>query len=119
MTGNSSQLVSLDAQLGPRESQKALFGLDGEALTALMVEIGEPGWRAGQLTEAIYRQRVTDLDAITTLPKSLRQRLRDLGWAVGRAEIVQVFTVEYEIPIKRFPFWRQRTSNQMRCNTKT
>ncbi len=69
----------------------ALFGLDAEALAARMVEAGEPAWRGRQLEEAIYRQRVTELNEITTLPKSLRQRLAAEGWQVGRPRIAQVF----------------------------
>ena len=52
-----------------------------------MMEAGEPEWRGRQLAEAIYRQRVTDLDAITTLPKALRQRLVAEGWQVGRPRL--------------------------------
>jgi 23S rRNA (adenine2503-C2)-methyltransferase len=65
--------------------------LDGETLAALMVELGEPSWRARQLAEAMYRQRLTDLDAITTLSRPLRRRLSDAGWEVGRPRIAQVF----------------------------
>jgi 23S rRNA (adenine2503-C2)-methyltransferase len=68
-----------------------LFGLDAEALAALMAQAGEPAWRGRQLAEAMYRQRVADLNEITTLPKSLRQRLIDEGWQVGRPQIAQVF----------------------------
>ena len=56
-----------------------------------MLAAGEPRWRGHQLAEALYRQRVTELDAITTLPKPLRQRLAADGWQVGRPRIVQVF----------------------------
>ena len=56
-----------------------------------MVEAGEPAWRGRQLAEALYRQRVTELDEITTLPKALRQRLAAEGWQVGRPAIAQVF----------------------------
>jgi 23S rRNA (adenine2503-C2)-methyltransferase len=69
----------------------ALFGLDAEALAACMVEAGEPAWRGRQLAQALYRQRIAELDAITTLPKSLRQRLAAEGWQVGRPTIAQVF----------------------------
>jgi 23S rRNA (adenine2503-C2)-methyltransferase len=65
--------------------------MDAEALTACMVAAGEPAWRGSQLVEAIYRQRVTELDAITTLPKVLRQRLIGEGWQLGRPRITQVF----------------------------
>jgi 23S rRNA (adenine2503-C2)-methyltransferase len=70
---------------------RGLFGLDAEALAARMVEVGEPAWRSRQLAEALYRQRVTEMDAITTLPKALRQRLVSEGWLVGRPQITQVF----------------------------
>jgi 23S rRNA (adenine2503-C2)-methyltransferase len=56
-----------------------------------MVAEGEPAWRGRQLAEALYRQRVAELDAITTLPKALCQRLVDEGWHVGRPAIAQVF----------------------------
>src|SRR5271157_5901005 len=69
----------------------ALFGLDAEALAARMVAAGEPAWRGHQLVEALYRQWIAELDAITTLPKALRQRLAAEGWQVGRPAIVQVF----------------------------
>jgi 23S rRNA (adenine2503-C2)-methyltransferase len=74
----------------PRQAS-ALFGLDAEALAACMVEAGEPAWRGRQLAEALYRQRITELDAITTLPKTLRQLLATEGWQVGRPAITQVF----------------------------
>ncbi|MGB6691415.1 MAG: 23S rRNA (adenine(2503)-C(2))-methyltransferase RlmN [Terracidiphilus sp.] len=92
MTGNPSRLVSLDAESGPRGSLRPLFGLDSDALAACMVEAGEPGWRGRQLAEALYRQRVTDLGEITTLSKTLRTRLIESGWQVGRPSIVNVFT---------------------------
>jgi 23S rRNA (adenine2503-C2)-methyltransferase len=56
-----------------------------------MIEMGEPAWRGPQLAEAIYRQRLPDLTEITTLPKSLRQKLVVEGWQVGRPRIAQVF----------------------------
>jgi 23S rRNA (adenine2503-C2)-methyltransferase len=43
------------------------------------------------LAEALYRQRITQLDAITTMPKPLRLRLAAEGWLVGRPTIVQLF----------------------------
>jgi 23S rRNA (adenine2503-C2)-methyltransferase len=68
-----------------------LFGLDAEALAARMVAASEPAWRGRQLAEAMYRQRVTELSAITTLPKTLRERLVSEGWRVGLPQITQVF----------------------------
>jgi len=91
VTGNSSQLVPLDAKNPPGGSRIPLFGLDAEALAARMKAAGEPSWRGHQLAEAVYRQRLADITQITTLPKSLRQRLAADGWEVGRPRIVQVF----------------------------
>jgi len=87
-----SKLVSLDAGGASTGSQTALFGLDAEALSERMVAVGEPGWRGKQLADAIYRQRVTGVSAISTLPKPLREKLVDLGWRVDRPAIDQVFT---------------------------
>jgi len=93
-----SQLVHLDAgkialesSAGPAPARKRLFGLDAGALSALMVQMGEPVWRGHQLAEAIYRQRVEDLSEITTLAKPLRRKLAAEGWEVGRPRIAQVF----------------------------
>ncbi len=91
VTGKPKQLVQLDAAEPAGESRKPLFGLDLEALTARMVEAGEPAWRGRQLAEALYRQRIAGLDAMTTLPKPLRQRMAAEGWEVGRPRLAQVF----------------------------
>jgi 23S rRNA (adenine2503-C2)-methyltransferase len=91
VSAKPKQLVQLDAAEPARGSRKTLFGLDLEALTARMVEAGEPSWRGRQLAEALYRQRIAGLDAITTLPKPLRHRLPAEGWEVGRPRIAQVF----------------------------
>ena len=85
------KLVPLDAANQALGSGSELFGLNEQALAARMVAIGEPGWRGKQLAEAIYRQRVTDLNEVTTLPKPLRRRIAAEGWQVGRPAIVQVF----------------------------
>ncbi len=68
-----------------------MFGLDAAALAMCLTNLGEPGWRGRQLAEAIYRQRVTELDAITTLPKALRTLLKDKGWQVGRPRLARAF----------------------------
>jgi 23S rRNA (adenine2503-C2)-methyltransferase len=91
VTENTNQLVPLDAGKRAGVSRTLFFGLDAAALAARMAEAGEPAWRGRQLAEALYRQRVADLDDITTLPKSLRRRLNDEGCAVGRPRIAQVF----------------------------
>jgi len=92
VSANPSPLVPLDANNPSSGSLRLFFGLETAALSEQMVRAGEPAWRGHQVAEAIYRQRVTDLDGITTLPKPLRQRLTNEGWKVGRPRISQVFT---------------------------
>ena len=84
-------LVQLDAAAPAADPLPPLFGLDTAALSARMVQAGEPAWRGRQLAEALYRQQVAELDEITTLPKALRTRLDAEGWRVGRPAIAQVF----------------------------
>jgi len=86
---DSSQLVRLDAGGASRD---VLFGLDLAALTGRLTAAGEPGWRGRQLAEALYRQRIANVEEITTLPKTLRRRLAEEGWRVGRPKIAQAFT---------------------------
>jgi 23S rRNA (adenine2503-C2)-methyltransferase len=65
--------------------------LDAESLSALLAEQGQPVFRGRQLAEAIYHQRVSDLNAISTLPASLRRQLAQAGWEIGRPRIGQIF----------------------------
>jgi 23S rRNA (adenine2503-C2)-methyltransferase len=71
---------------------KPLFGLDAAALVGVAAQVGEPAWRGRQLAEAIYRQRVSSLDEITTLSKPLREKLAAEGYGIARPRIAQVFT---------------------------
>ncbi|HVC47144.1 MAG TPA: 23S rRNA (adenine(2503)-C(2))-methyltransferase RlmN [Terracidiphilus sp.] len=91
VTQSPNQLLRLDTNRQAGGSPRALFGLDAGTLTARMTEMGEPGWRGRQLAEALYRQWVTELAGVTTLPLALRRRLEAEGWEVGRARIVQAF----------------------------
>ncbi len=55
--------------------KKELLGLSIQELSPIIDGIREPSYRAQQLAEAIYRQRVESLDQITTLPAGLREQL--------------------------------------------
>jgi 23S rRNA (adenine2503-C2)-methyltransferase len=68
---------------------KPLFGLSLTELTALMKSFGQKPYRASQLFESLYRQRITSLDEATTLPQSLRDTLTAEGYTIGLPEIVQ------------------------------
>ncbi|MFZ0305453.1 MAG: 23S rRNA (adenine(2503)-C(2))-methyltransferase RlmN [Terracidiphilus sp.] len=87
----SSQFVRLEPAAQGREILRALFGLDAAALAAVIVEMGEPAYRGSQLVQAIYRQRLTEISLISTLPLELRCRLDESGWQVGRPRIAQIF----------------------------
>ena len=68
-----------------------LFGLSRQQLTAVMQRFGQPAYRAGQLLEAMFQQRVASLEDVRTLPGSLRQALAAAGWEIARPRIVQTF----------------------------
>ena len=87
----NSQLVPLDANNRPGGSLRSFFGMRADELAQCMVSLGEPKWRGRQLAEAIYHQRIEEVEGITTLPKALRQKLATERWHVGRPRIVQVF----------------------------
>jgi 23S rRNA (adenine2503-C2)-methyltransferase len=67
----------------------ALFGNNLAELTELMASFGQKPYRARQVWEALYKQRVASVEDITTLSQELRERLMTEGWSVGVPEIVQ------------------------------
>ncbi len=91
VTRKATHFDILDVPGAPEVTPKALFGMDREALATLLAEMGESAWRGRQLAEAIYVQRLTSINDITTLPLALRGRLTREGWDVCRPRIAQVF----------------------------
>jgi 23S rRNA (adenine2503-C2)-methyltransferase len=79
--------------------QIELFGLNNQELTEIMGRLGQPGYRGGQLFEALYRQRISQLADISTLPRSLRQVLEEdykIGLPLVRKKFVSADgTVRY------------------------
>ena len=73
----------------PQVEEKPLFGLSLPELTVLMGHLGQKPYRATQVHEALYRQRVTSLEQITTLPQPLRDALAAAGYSIGLPEILQ------------------------------
>ncbi len=67
-----------------------LLGMDRDELAARMGEMGEPAYRAKQILEAVYRQRVESVSEISTLPVELRERLAEKV-SVGGARIENKF----------------------------
>jgi 23S rRNA (adenine2503-C2)-methyltransferase len=79
-----------------------LLGMNRVELSALVERLGEPGYRAQQLLEAVYRQRVESVEEISTLSQQLRSRLAQDGISIGMPRIEQRFvsvdgTVRYLI----------------------
>ncbi len=80
----------------------SLLGLTYQELTSLVLESGQPAYRAQQLFDALYRQRIDTVDNISTLPSDYRTQLGEMGWRVGLPSIAGKFvssdgTVRYLI----------------------
>jgi 23S rRNA (adenine2503-C2)-methyltransferase len=71
--------------------QSALLGLGLEELKSLVEECGQPQYRAQQLFEALYRQRVESTEEISTLPQDFRHRLVQRGFSAGLPNIERKF----------------------------
>ncbi|HYM79292.1 MAG TPA: 23S rRNA (adenine(2503)-C(2))-methyltransferase RlmN [Candidatus Dormibacteraeota bacterium] len=85
-------------------AHKSLLDLDRAAMIALMESSGEPAYRAQQLLEAIFRQRVGCVEEISTLPQRLRAQLTEQGWSVGLPKVEKRFvsqdgTVRYLVEL--------------------
>src|ERR1700687_4157818 len=85
-------------------SQISLLGLDRSELASLVDGLPEPPYRAKQLLEAVYRQRVESVEQISTLPQQLRLKLTEKGVSVGLPRIEKRFvsqdgTVRYLIAL--------------------
>jgi 23S rRNA (adenine2503-C2)-methyltransferase len=82
-------MVGQDASKEIHIAAKALFGTTPEELRTVVEELGQSKYRAAQLADALYKQRVESLDEITTFPVDLRQRLASEGYSVGLPQIAQ------------------------------
>ncbi len=85
-------------------SQTALLGLDRDELAALVGSAGERSYRARQIAEAVYRQRVESIEQISTLSQELRAKLGKKGVSIGLPRIENRFvsldgTVRYLIAV--------------------
>ena len=71
--------------------ENMLLDLSHDALRAFLVALGEPPYRAQQIWQAVYRDRVPSYDAMTTLPGRLRAELAErLPFALPVVEATQV-----------------------------
>ncbi len=69
----------------------SLLGLQLPELTLLVEEFGQPDYRARQLFDALYRQRVETPEQISTLPQDFRRSLSEKGISVGLPVIEKKF----------------------------
>src|ERR1700728_1809988 len=83
-------------------TEVSLLGMDRAELVAVIESLGEPAYRAQQLLDAVYRQRVESIEAISTLSLQLRLKLAEKGVSIGLPRIQNRFvsqdgTVRYLI----------------------
>jgi 23S rRNA (adenine2503-C2)-methyltransferase len=70
--------------------ENSLLGLSLPEIADLMAERGEPSYRASQVFESLYRQRVSQLAEISTLPRALRAELAE-KYSIGQPRVEQRF----------------------------
>ncbi|MBZ5524219.1 MAG: 23S rRNA (adenine(2503)-C(2))-methyltransferase RlmN [Acidobacteriia bacterium] len=75
----------------PSPPQFGLLGLDLQELTELVQRHGQPEYRARQLFDALYPQRLPRLEAISTLPRQLLGALQGEGLDVAPPVIAKRF----------------------------
>ena len=85
-----------------KNPELCLLGLDRDEFATLVEDAGEPAYRAAQIIEAVYRQRVESVEQISTLPQQFRLSLLQSGVSIGLPEIQKKFvsqdgTVRYLI----------------------
>ena len=69
----------------------SLLGLQLPELAALVEQFGQPPYRARQLFEGLYRQRVETAEQISTLPEDFRRSLLQKGISIGLPGIEKKF----------------------------
>src|SRR5437867_910803 len=63
----------------PEQLQDGLLGLDYQELSEITQRYGQPEYRARQLFDALYPQRLSELDSVSTLPRPFRAALKEEG----------------------------------------
>lgn len=71
--------------------QQALVGLTPDELKGITARLGMPAFTARQMTDWLYKKRVTDIDGMTNLSVRNREALK-AAYGVGRHEPVTVQT---------------------------
>ena len=75
----------------PDSLQDGLLGLDYQELSGIAQKFGQPEFRARQLFDALYPQRLTALDSVSTLPKPFRAALQQEGLDIKHPRVEKSF----------------------------
>jgi 23S rRNA (adenine2503-C2)-methyltransferase len=75
----------------PEPPQDDLLGLDYQELSGIAQKHGQPEFRARQLFDALYPQRLTALDSVSTLPKDFRATLQQEGLDIRHPRVEKSF----------------------------
>jgi 23S rRNA (adenine2503-C2)-methyltransferase len=75
----------------PELLQDGLLGLDYQELSGIAQKHGQPEYRARQLFDALYCQRLAGLDSVSTLPKEFRAALQEDGFDITHPQIDKNF----------------------------
>lgn len=70
--------------------QQELLGLNTQEFTDVVRGFGQSAYRGRQLYEAVYRQRVSSIEDVSTLPREFREQL-SVGFAIGMPQISRKF----------------------------
>jgi 23S rRNA (adenine2503-C2)-methyltransferase len=73
------------------EDAKSLFGIQIQRLASICESFGLSKYRARQLFHAFYRQRISSLEELTTLPQSALNQFAEAGYFLGLPIIAQTF----------------------------
>jgi 23S rRNA (adenine2503-C2)-methyltransferase len=72
-------------------SETGLLGLDYQELSRIAQKHGQPEYRARQLFDALYPQRLPALDSVSTLPKQFRTSLKEEGLEIRHPQVEKSF----------------------------
>jgi len=75
----------------PEQPQDSLLGLDYQELSEIAQRYGQPEYRARQLFDALYPQRLSELDSVSTLPSPFRAALKKEGLEIRHPRIEKSF----------------------------
>src|SRR5687767_4538134 len=85
MSDSAAQHLPITFQ--PHSTKKNVYDLSPRQLEEMVVEWGEPAYRADQVLRWLYKELATDFSQMTNLPAPLRQKLDD-AMQIGSAELV-------------------------------